>query len=241
MLLALPSALYGNKEGAWDWIKPFTAHRRGCEVDPNFGRPSHTRVVHLNSVAIGDALERAREEGPSDEWVFTLVDWQGSQHLWVGTGTEASKPRGGRVARGGTKVVSLTAWTKPLTARVKGAPAPDPTSEEEDSAQEVGEEEEAEEEEASEAESFTASQKAERRKRRREGNARLLAAGDPEGKKIWMKVQEKAKEIEEMVEEYGCTQEGASRENIKTSLHVTLCRAHELFIKKDLWHPEENA
>jgi len=49
----------------------------------------------------------------------------------------------------GTKVVSLTAWTKPLTARVKRAPAPDPTSEEEDSAQEVGEEEEAEEEEAS--------------------------------------------------------------------------------------------
>ena len=74
MLLALPSASYGNKEGSWDWEKPFTAYRRGFEVDPNFGRPSHTRVVHLNSVTMGDALERAREEGPSDEWVFTLVD-----------------------------------------------------------------------------------------------------------------------------------------------------------------------
>jgi len=120
MLLALPSAQYGNKQGAWEWGKPFTAYRRGAEIDTAFeGPPPHTRVIHLNMVTMGDALERALQEGASEEWIFTLVDWQGAQHLWAGTGLEATRAPGGKVPKGGKKVISVSVWTKAFTARLK--------------------------------------------------------------------------------------------------------------------------
>jgi len=119
-MLYLPSATYGTQPGAWDWAKPFKALRRGVEVDSRFtDRPPHTRVVHLNEVTLGDALERANVEGPEDEWVFTLVDWQGEQSLWVGTGLQARHGPGGRVASGGQKVLSLTVWCKQFGTRTK--------------------------------------------------------------------------------------------------------------------------
>jgi len=95
-LIRLPPAYFGDKSGDFNWAAPFEVWLRGLEAGAPLSESPHgDRVIPLNFYQLGAALaiaESAREE----TWYFTLVNKEGAQFVWVGTGAQASKGRGSR-------------------------------------------------------------------------------------------------------------------------------------------------
>ena len=110
-MMRLPPAYFGDRSGNFDWSRPYEAWLRGFEV-VTIDVPLQERTISLNLFAMGAAIAIA-QEAPNEVWYFTVVNAQGDQKVWVGTGSEANSTGAGGAQTGNNQrepMVALTVW-----------------------------------------------------------------------------------------------------------------------------------